>query len=172
MSVIYSEAWYADMKELINGSEELRKIAPPNRIVLCLEVEGDGKSPYVPADGAFYHQLEIEAGRVEAFRPLPERFSGKGLDFRFTAPASVWESVAAGDTDPITAGLRGVIKVRGDMRFPDGERRRGEALDRSLREPGRYRVAAGQATVLSPRAFPPCRGRDRRRGRSPVSRLP
>lgn len=117
MSVIYSEAWYADMKELINGSEELRKLAPPGRIVLCLEVEGDGKSPYVPADGAFYHQLEIEGGRVEVFRPLPERFSGKGLDFRFTAPASVWESVAAGDTDPITAGLRGVIKVRGDMRF-------------------------------------------------------
>ena len=56
-------------------------------------------------------------GRVEVFERLPERFSGKGLNFRFTAPAEVWESVAAGETDPITAGLRGVIKVRGDMRF-------------------------------------------------------
>jgi len=117
MSVIYSEAWYKDMRELINGSEELRKFALPGRIVLCLEVEGDGKSPYVPADDALYFQLEIEGGRVEVFRPLPERFSGKGLDFRFSASASVWESVAAGETDPITAGLRGVIRVRGDMRF-------------------------------------------------------
>jgi putative sterol carrier protein len=117
MSVIYSEDWYDDMKALINRSEELRKLAPPDRMVLCLEVEGDGVSPYVPADGALYFQLAIEAGRVEIFRPLAERFSGKGLDFRFTAPASVWESVAAGETDPITAGLRGVIKVRGDMRF-------------------------------------------------------
>ncbi len=117
MSVIYSEDWYDDMKALINRSEELRMLAPPDRMVLCLEVEGDGVSPYVPADGALYFQLAIEAGRVEVFRPLAERFSGKGLDFRFTAPASVWESVAAGETDPITAGLRGVIKVRGDMRF-------------------------------------------------------
>jgi len=117
MSVIYSDAWYDDMKEMINGSEELRKLAPLGRIVLCLEIEGDGKSPYVPGDGAIYLQLEIEGGRVEVFRPLEERFSGKGLDFRFTASASVWESVATGDTDPITAGLRGVIKVRGDMRF-------------------------------------------------------
>lgn len=117
MSVIYSEDWYDDMKKLISGSEELRKLAPRDRIVLCLEVEGDGKSPYVPADGAFYFQLVIEAGQVEVFQPLPERFSGKGLDFRFTASASVWESVAAGELDPITAGLRGVIKVRGDMRF-------------------------------------------------------
>jgi len=117
MSVIYSEAWYEDMKELINGSEELRKLALPGRVVLCLEVEGDGKSPYVGAGSALYFLLEIEDGRIQVFRPLPERYSGKGLDFRFTAPASVWESVAAGDTDPITAGLRGVIKVRGDMRF-------------------------------------------------------
>ena len=117
MSVIYSDAWYEDMKSLINGSADLQKLAPANRIVLCMEVEGDGESPYVPADGALYFQLEIEAGRVESFRPLPERFTGKGLDFRFAASASVWESVAAGETDPITAGLRGVIKVRGDMRF-------------------------------------------------------
>ncbi len=117
MSVIYSEPWYEDMKALINGSADLRERAPADRIVLSLEVEGDGKSPYVPEDGAYYFLLEIEGGRVEVFRPLPERFSGKGLSFRFSAPASIWESVAAGQTDPITAGLRGAIKVRGDMRF-------------------------------------------------------
>jgi putative sterol carrier protein len=117
MSVIYSDAWYEDMKALINGSEKLRELAPSDHIVLSLEVEGDGRSPYVPGDGALYFLLELKAGRVEVFQPLSEKFSGKGLNFRFTAPAEIWESVAAGETDPITAGLRGVIKVRGDMRF-------------------------------------------------------
>jgi len=117
MSVIYSDAWYDDMKELINGAEGFRKEAPKDRVVMSLEVLGDGSSPYVAADDALYFLIEVDDGMVQEFRPLAERFSGKGLQFRFTAPASVWESVAAGQTDPITAGLRGAIKVRGDMRY-------------------------------------------------------
>jgi putative sterol carrier protein len=117
MSVIYSESWYEDMKQLINGSARLGKMAPETRIVTSLEVMGDGASPYVTKDGALYFLLVIDNGRVTEFRPLPERHDGKGLNFRFTAPATVWESVAAGQTDPIKAGLRGEIKVRGDMRF-------------------------------------------------------
>jgi len=117
MSIIYSDTWYEDMKNLINGSEGFRAKAPSERVVMSLEVEGDGASPYVPADGALYFLIELNGGKVQEFRALPARFSGKGLDFRFTAPATVWESVADGGTDPITAGLRGAIKVRGDMRF-------------------------------------------------------
>jgi hypothetical protein len=117
MSAIYSDAWYDDMKALINGSEKLGAMAPRTRIVFTLEVAGDGASPYVPKDGALYFLLEIENGKVTVFRPLPERHDGKGLNFRFTAPATVWEGVAAGQRDPITSGLRGEIKVRGDMRF-------------------------------------------------------
>ncbi len=117
MSVIYSDAWYADMKALINGSEQRGTMAPKTRIVLSLEVMGDGMSPYVPQEGGLYFVLVIENGKVADFRPLPDRHDGKGLNFRFTAPATVWESVAAGQWDPITAGLRGDIKVRGDMRF-------------------------------------------------------
>ena len=117
MSVIYSDAWYEDMKRLINGSEQLGKMAPTTRIATSLEVLGDGASPYVPKEGGLYFLLVIENGKVAEFRPLPERHDGKGLNFRFSAPATVWESVAAGQTDPIKAGLRGDIKVRGDMRF-------------------------------------------------------
>ena len=117
MSVIYSDAWYEDMKKLINHSEELRRQTPKERIVISFEVEGDGASPYVPADGALYFMIVFDEGQVREFQPLDERFSGKGLDFRFTAPATVWESIAAGKTDPITAGLRGSIKIRGDMKF-------------------------------------------------------
>ncbi len=82
MSVIYSEAWYGDMKELINGSEELRKLAPAGRIVLCLEVEGDGKSPYVPADGAFYLYADVS------------KFTSDSLDFSlqsFTSASQIWQ---------------------------------------------------------------------------------
>ena len=117
MSVIYSDAWYEDMKKLINHSEELRRQTPKERIVISFEVEGDGASPYVPADGALYFMIVFDEGQVREFQPLDERFSGKGLSFRFTAPATVWESIAAGKTDPITAGLRGSIKIRGDMKF-------------------------------------------------------
>ena len=117
MSVIYSDAWYEDMKKLINHSEELRRQTPKERIVISFEVEGDGASPYVPADGALYFMIVFDEGQVREFQPLDERFSGKGLNFRFTAPATVWESIAAGKTDPITAGLRGSIKIRGDMKF-------------------------------------------------------
>ncbi len=117
MSEIYSNAWYEEMKALINGSQQLGKVAPKARIALSLEVMGDGRSPYVPKDGALYFLLVIENGKVVEFRPLPSAHDGKGLDFRFTAPASLWESVAAGQADPIKVGLRGEIKVRGDMRF-------------------------------------------------------
>ncbi len=117
MSVIYSDAWYEDMKRLINGSDKLGKMAPKTRIAFTLEVMGDGASPYVPKDGGLFFLLAIENGKVMEFRPLPERHDGKGLNFRFTAPASIWEGVAAGQQDPIKCGLRGTIKVRGDMKF-------------------------------------------------------
>jgi hypothetical protein len=117
MSAIYSDGWYEDMKALINGSEKLGTMAPKTRIVFTLEVMGDGASPYVPKEGGLYFLLAIENGKVMEFRPLSERHDGKGLNFRFTAPASIWEGVAAGQKDPITSGLRGEIKVRGDMRF-------------------------------------------------------
>lgn len=117
MPAIYSDAWYDDMKRLINGSAEFRKLAPRQRMVMTLEVVGDGKSPYVPDGSGVYFLVVLDGGEVTEYRPLPAKHDGKGLGFRFTAPATVWESVAAAQTDPITAGLRGQIKIRGDMRF-------------------------------------------------------
>ncbi len=117
MSVIYSNDWYGDMKNLVNGTKEMEKLAPKNRLVAAFEVIGDGASPYVPKDGAIYYLIILEGGKVQEYKPLSSRHDGKGLNFRFTAPASVWEGIAAAQIDPITAGLRGTIKVRGDMRF-------------------------------------------------------
>lgn len=117
MSIIYSEAWYDDMKNLINGSDQFAAQAPRERLAMTLEVIGDGASPYVPNGDALHFLIALEKGRVIEFSPLAERHDGKGLDFRFTAPAALWENIAAGLADPITVGLRGGIKIRGDMRF-------------------------------------------------------
>jgi putative sterol carrier protein len=116
MAVIYTDAWYEDLKQMINSSTEFAARAPQEEIVMALEVKGDGKSPYVDGDGAIYYLIVLNCGVVEEISALDERHPGKGLNFRFTAPATVWESIAAGELDPITAGLRGTIKVRGDMR--------------------------------------------------------
>ena len=116
MSVIYTDGWYQDLKQMINGSVEFAAKAPQEKIVMALEVDGDDKSPYVAAGSAIYYLIVLDCGKVEEITPLEERHPGKGLNFRFTAPATTWESIAAGQLDPITAGLRGTIKVRGDMR--------------------------------------------------------
>ena len=117
MSIIYSEAWHNDMRDLINGSAEFRKLVPEDRVVMTLEILGDASSPYVTRDDALHYLLVLEGGALEQYEPLEGRHDGKGLSFRFTADATIWELVAVGELDPITAGLRGQIKVRGDMRF-------------------------------------------------------
>lgn len=117
MAAIYSNDWYEDVKGLINGSDEFVRLAPQGRLTMTLEVEGDTTSPYIAKPDALYFLIALDGGRVVDFSRLPARHDGRGLDFRFTAPATLWESVAAGQTDPITAGLRGAIRIRGDMRF-------------------------------------------------------
>ncbi len=117
MSVIYTDQWYEDMKQLVNQTEEFIKRAPKNKILAAFEVMGDEQSPYVKAGTAVHYLIHMEAGQVAEYKPLPGRHDGNGLSFRFTAPATVWELIAAGVQDPIQAGLRGTIKVRGDMRF-------------------------------------------------------
>jgi len=117
MAVIYTDPWYAELRSMIDGSAEFARRAPRGRVVMAIEVLGDAASPYVPADRTIYFLLVLEDGRVRSLEPLADRPVGDDLQFRFTAPASVWESVAAGLLDPITAGMRGRIRIRGDMRF-------------------------------------------------------
>lgn len=116
MSAVYSDAWYDDLKHMIDGSPEFAAKAPAERMVMTLEIIGDDKSPYVKAGDAMYYLLVLDKGAVEHLHALGEKHDGKGLHFRFTAAATVWEEIAAGLLDPITAGLRGKIRIRGDMR--------------------------------------------------------
>lgn len=117
MSAVYSDDWYDDLKQMIQGSAEFAAKAPAERMVMTLEIIGDGTSPYVEAGDATYYLLVLDSGELTDLHALAEQHDGKGLSFRFTAPATVWEEIAAGLLDPITAGLRGKIRIRGDMRL-------------------------------------------------------
>ena len=117
MSIIYSQAWYDDLRRLIEGSAEFAARAPQERIAMALEIVGDASSPYVGAGEERHYLIVLDGAKVTTLERLPARHDGRELGFRFTAPATVWESIAAGLLDPITAGLRGTIRVRGDMRF-------------------------------------------------------
>ncbi len=56
-------------------------------------------------------------GKVKEYKEHLEKIPGKGLNYRITGPASVFEGMAAGVLDPVEKGLDGTIKIRGDMRL-------------------------------------------------------
>jgi hypothetical protein len=56
-------------------------------------------------------------GKIKELKPRDEKIPGKGLNYRITGPASVFESMAAGLMDPIEKGLDGTLSIRGDMRL-------------------------------------------------------
>jgi hypothetical protein len=117
MAVIYSDDWCRDLMALVNGSDAFARRAPRGAVVMALEVIGDRTSPYVPAGSASHYLLRLEDGKVRDLHAVGAPPASEGLHFRFTAPATIWETIAAGLLDPITAGLRGQIRIRGDVRF-------------------------------------------------------
>ncbi len=117
MAEIYSTEWYEKLKELVNSREDISARAPQGQWRVCLEIMGDSTSPYVFDGRAKYFFVLFDRGKCQKYEELPKTMDGKGLDFRFTGPATVFEEIAAGQRDFIEAGLRGAIKIRGDMRI-------------------------------------------------------
>lgn len=117
MAEIYSEEWYEKLKALVNSRDDIAARAPQGQWRICVEIMGDAASPYVPEGEAKYFFVLFDKGKCQRYEELAETVDGKGLDFRFTGPATVFEEVAAGQRDFIEAGLRGDIKIRGDMRI-------------------------------------------------------
>lgn len=117
MAVIYTEQWYETIFEAVNLQDGFSTKLPAGEWCMAFEVVGDGISPYVPREEILNFFVRLQEGKFVECREHPERISGKGLHFRFTGPAHIYESVAAGLVDPIVAGLKGTIKVRGDMRL-------------------------------------------------------
>ncbi len=117
MPAIYTKEWYDELKDLLNRNEEIEKNAPRGKIKALAELQGDAQSPYLPQDKKLFFVVDLDDGKctdyVEVAEPPPRR----EFDFIFEVPAAVFEGVAARHVDPVEAGLKGTIKITGDMRI-------------------------------------------------------
>jgi hypothetical protein len=116
MSTIYTTEWYEDLKTLLNTNPEVEKNAPPGEYTILAEVSGDAQSPYLSAGEQRHFIVHLADGKCTDYFEAPEAPARKEFDFIFDLPATVFEGVAAGLVDPVGAGLKGSIKITGDMR--------------------------------------------------------
>ena len=117
MPDIFTKEWYEAMLTLANSRDDLSEKVPQGEWQVAIEIEGDGKSPYTPEGEFKYFFVHIVDGKIKELRPEEEKITIKGLNYRITGPASVFESMAAGLMDPIEKGLDGTLSIRGDMRL-------------------------------------------------------
>ncbi len=121
MADIYTDDWYAEVTKAINERVEGMSNIPLGTWHVAVDIEADGRSPYVPEGTSRHFLIRIEDGRCAWYRELPEPATAADgdarLDYRFVGPATAFDEIAASLVDPIDAALRGGVKVRGDMRF-------------------------------------------------------
>ena len=117
MPDIFTPEWYEAMLELANSRDDLSEKVPQGEWRVAIEIEGDDISPYTPKGEFKYFFIHMVDGKIKELKPFDEKIPGKGLNYRITGPASVFESMAAGLMDPIEKGLDGTLSIRGDMRL-------------------------------------------------------
>jgi hypothetical protein len=117
MPGIYTEEWYQAMVELANSRDDLSAKVPQGEWRIAVEIEGDGKSPYVPLGETKNYFIHLVDGKVVEYKESAEKIPGKGLQYRIIGPASIFEGMAAGILDPVEKGLDGTLIIRGDMRL-------------------------------------------------------
>ncbi len=116
MADIYTSEWYDSLREVLNRSEEVTKNAPPGRWLVLAEVNGDGRSPYIGQGQIKRFTITLEDGRCVEYQERQDEVARKDYDFILELPASLFEQVVANQVDPVEAGLKGSIKIKGDMR--------------------------------------------------------
>jgi hypothetical protein len=117
MPEIYTEAWYAQLKDLINKNADVEKYAPRGKFLVLVTITGDSDSQYLKAGEARDFVIRFEDAKCLDYRQVDAAPPRKGFDFIFELPAPVFEGVAAGLIDLVDAGLKGLIKITGDMRI-------------------------------------------------------
>ena len=117
MPAIYTEDWYEELKDLLNRNEEVAKYAPRGKYKALAELRGDAQSPYLPDGKKLFFVVHLDDGKCTDYFEVAEPPPRKEFDFIFEVPAAVFEGVAAGLVDPVEAGLKGTIKITGDMRI-------------------------------------------------------
>lgn len=117
MPDIYTDAWYDEIRDLLNRNPEVEKHAPRGQYKVLAELRGDGASPYIDSGRELSFAILFDDGQCTGYRELSEAPNRNDFDFIFEFPAALFEGVAAGTVDPIDAGLKGTIKITGDMRI-------------------------------------------------------
>jgi len=117
MAAIYTTEWYEELKELLNHNPDVVKNAPPGTYRVLAEVSGDATSPYLAKGQQRLFVVLLVDGKCTEYSEVSEAPPRKEFDFIFDLPATIFEGVAAGVVDPVDAGLKGTIKITGDMRI-------------------------------------------------------
>jgi hypothetical protein len=117
MPDIYTMAWYNALQDLLNRNPDVEKNAPRGKYKMLAELRGDGVSPYVSDGQRLFFVVHFDDGSCTEYSELGESPLRREFDFIFEFPASVFEGIAAAIVDPIEAGLKGTIKITGDMRI-------------------------------------------------------
>ena len=117
MPAIYTKDWYNALQEMLNRNPDVEKNAPRGQYKMLAEIRGASPSPYL-ADGEHrFFVVQFDDGKCTEYYELTEAPPRREFDFIFEFPATVFEGIAAGIVDPIEAGLKGTIKITGDMRI-------------------------------------------------------
>jgi hypothetical protein len=117
MPDIYTNEWYDAMLELANSRDDLSAKVPQGEWKVAVEIEGDDISPYIQTGEHKYFYIRMVDGKIVEMEPTQEKIKVKGLHYRGTGPAHVFEYMAAGLMDPIEKGLDGTLTIKGDMRL-------------------------------------------------------
>lgn len=116
MTAIYTTDWYNELKDLLNRNPDVEKNAPRGKYHVLAEIRGDPTSPYLSDGDRRNFVVDLVDGKCVEYQEVAEPPPRKEFDFIFELPATVFEGVAAGLVDPVDAGLKGTIKITGDMR--------------------------------------------------------
>lgn len=116
MPEIYTTDWYESLKEILNRSQEVTTKAPPGHIRVLAEIRGDGISPYLGDGQVRRFTLVFQDGKCTEYRELTDAPTRRDFDFTIDLPASLFEGIVANQVDPVAAGLKGNIRIVGDMR--------------------------------------------------------
>jgi putative sterol carrier protein len=117
MPDIYTTEWYDELKDLLNRNPDMAKSAPKGPLKVLGRLFGDGSSPYLSEGEQRFFVVLLDDGKCTEYYEVAEAPPRKEFDFIFEIPATVFEEVALGSADPIDAGLKGTIKITGDMRI-------------------------------------------------------
>lgn len=117
MPDIYTTPWYESMKEILNRSDEVTKNAPRGVWHILAEIRGDGASPYIGAEEVKRFSIVLNDGKCEDYQELAQEPPRSEFEFILQMPAVLFERIVADQADPVEAGLKGDVKIVGDMRI-------------------------------------------------------